>query len=76
LRLVGYTPKSVYKSIPCSKVGGDQEEWPVGHVDGRQVIHQLQTDSIKSAEAPLDLHIRILVVEFRIHHIILVVLHL
>jgi hypothetical protein len=75
LRLDGYTPKSVYKSIPCSKVGGYREEWPVGHVDGRSAIHQLQTDSIKSVEAPLDLYIRILVVEFRTHHTILVVLH-
>jgi hypothetical protein len=67
---------SVYKSIPCSEVGGDQEEWPAGHVNGHPTIHQLQTDSIKSVEAPLDLYIRILAVELRTHHTILVVLHL
>jgi hypothetical protein len=75
-RLVGYAPKSVYESIACSKVGGDQEEWLAGHVDGRPSVHQLQTDSIKSVEAPLDFYIRILMVEFRTHHTILVVLHL
>jgi hypothetical protein len=74
--LDGYAPKSVYKSIPCSEVSGDQEEWPAGHVDGRAAVHQLQTDSIKSVEAPLDLYIRILAVEFRTHHTILLVLHL
>jgi hypothetical protein len=76
LRLDGYAPKSVYKSVPCSKVGGDREEWLAGHVDGCPVNHQLQTDSIKLVEAPLDLYIRILTVEFRTHHTILVVLHL
>jgi hypothetical protein len=64
LRLDGYTPKSVYKSMPCPRVGGDQEEWPASHVDGRPAIHHLQTDSIKSVEAILDLYIRILTVEF------------
>jgi hypothetical protein len=74
--LDGYAPKSVYKSISFSKVSGDREEWPAGHMDGRPAIHELQTDSIKSVEAPLDLYIRILMVEFRTHHTILVVLHL
>jgi hypothetical protein len=45
------------------RVHGDWEEWPAGHVDGRLAIHHLQTDSIKSVEAPLDLYIRILMVE-------------
>jgi hypothetical protein len=63
LRLYGYVHTSVYKSIPCPRVGGDWEEWPTGHVDGRPAIHHLQTDSIKSVEAPLDLYIRILKVE-------------
>jgi hypothetical protein len=58
MRLDGYAPKSVYKSIPCSKVSGDQKEWPVSHVDGCPTIHQLQTDSIKLVEAPLDLYIK------------------
>jgi hypothetical protein len=53
----------VYKSIPCPRVDGDQKEWPAGHVDGRLAVHQLQTDSIKSVEAPLDLYIQILTVE-------------
>jgi hypothetical protein len=75
-RLDGYTPKLVYKSIPSLKVSGDREEWPTGHVDGCPAVHQLQTNSIKSVEAPLDLYIRILAVEFRTHHTILVVLHL
>jgi hypothetical protein len=76
LRLDGYAPKLVYKSITCPKVSGDQEEWPVGHVEGHPAVHHLQTNSIKSVEAPLDLYIRILVVEFRTHHTLLVVLHL
>jgi hypothetical protein len=67
---------SVYKSIPCSRVSGDREEWSAGHMDGRPTVHQLQTNSIKSEEATLDLYIRILVVEFRTHHSLLVVLHL
>jgi hypothetical protein len=75
-RLDGYAPKSVYKSIPCSKVDGDREEWTAGHVNGRPAVHQLQTDSIKSVEAPFDLYVRILAVEFRTHYTILVVLHL
>jgi hypothetical protein len=64
LRLGGYAPKAVYKTIQCQKVGGVQEEWPVGHVDGRPTVHHLQIDSIKSVEAPLYLYIRILMVEF------------
>jgi hypothetical protein len=39
-------------------------------------VHQLQTDSIKLVEAPLDIYIRILTVEFRTHQTILVVVHL
>jgi hypothetical protein len=46
------------------------------HVDGRPVVHQLQTDLIKSVEAPLNLYIRILSIDFKTHHTILVVLHL
>jgi hypothetical protein len=75
-RLDGYAPKSVYKTIPCSNVGEDWEEWPAGLMDGFPTIHQLQTDSIKSVEAPLDLYLRILTVEFRTRHTILVVHHL
>jgi hypothetical protein len=59
LRFDGYAPKSVYKSIPCLRVGGDREERPVSHMDGRPAIHLLQTNSIKSVEALLDLYIRI-----------------
>jgi hypothetical protein len=68
LRLDGYGRKSVYKSIPCLKVGGDQEEWPGGHLDGRPAVHHLQTDSIKLVDAPLDLYINILTVEFNTPH--------
>jgi hypothetical protein len=75
-RLDGYTTKSVYKSIPNSEVSGDQEEWSAGHVDGCPTVHQLQTNSIKLVEAPLDLYIRILALEFITHHTILVVLHM
>jgi hypothetical protein len=64
LRLDGYAPKLVYKSIQCLRVGGDREEWPASHVDGRPAVHHLQTDLIKSMEAPLDLYIRIHMVEF------------
>jgi hypothetical protein len=76
LRLGGYAPKAIYKSIQYPKVSGDQEEWLADHVDGCPAVHHLQTDSIKSVEAPLDLYIRILAVDFRAHHTILVVLHL
>jgi hypothetical protein len=75
-RLGGYAPKAVYKSMQCPKVGGDREKWPAGHMDGRPAVHHLQTNSIKSVEAPLDLYIRILAVELRTQHTILVVLHL
>jgi hypothetical protein len=68
MRHDGYAPKSVYKSIPGSKVSGDREEWPVSHVDAHPAVHHLQTDSIKSMESPLDLYIRILMIEFRIPH--------
>jgi hypothetical protein len=64
LRLGGYVHTSVHKSIPCPRVGGNREEWLAGDVDGLPAVHHLQTDSIKLAEAPLDLHIRILMVEF------------
>jgi hypothetical protein len=64
LRLDGYAPSSVYKSILGPKVSGDWEEWLTGHMDGHPAIHYLQTDSIKSVEAPLDLYIKILTVEF------------
>jgi hypothetical protein len=74
-RLDSYIHTSVYKSIPCPRVGGDWEEWPTGHVDGRSAAHHLQTDSIKSEEALLDLYIRILTVELT-HTTLLVVLHL
>jgi hypothetical protein len=63
LKLDGYTPTSVYKSIPCPRVSADREEWLADHVDGRPAIHHLQTNLIKSVEAPLDLYIRILMVE-------------
>jgi hypothetical protein len=63
-RLDDYTSKSVRKRIPCTRVSGDREEWSAGHVDGRPAVHHLQTDSIKWVEAPLDLYIRILIVEF------------
>jgi hypothetical protein len=75
-KLDGYAPKSVYKCITGPKVGGDREEWPAGLVDGCPAIHHLQTNSIKSVEAPLDLYIWILVVEFRTHHTLFVILHL
>jgi hypothetical protein len=32
-------------------------------VDDRPAVHHLQTDSIQSVEAPLDLYIRILMIE-------------
>jgi hypothetical protein len=62
-RIDEYAPKSVYMSIPGLKVSGDWE-WPTGDVDGRPAAHHLQADSIKLVEAPLDLDIRILMVEF------------
>jgi hypothetical protein len=63
-RLGGYVLTSVHKSILCPKVGGNWEEWPAGHTDGRPAIHHLQTISIKSVEAPIFLYIRILMAEF------------
>jgi hypothetical protein len=62
-RLGSCVHTSVHKSILCPGVSGNQEEWPAGHVDGRPAVHHLQTGSIKSIESPLDLYIRILVVE-------------
>jgi hypothetical protein len=53
----------VHKSIPCPRVGENREEWLVGHVDGRPAVHHLQTDSIKSVEAPVNPYRRILAVE-------------
>jgi hypothetical protein len=76
MRLVGYANKAVYMSIQCPKVSEDREEWSPSHVDGHSTIHHLQTDSIKSVEAPLGLYIRILAVEFRTHHTVLLVLHM
>jgi hypothetical protein len=73
-RLDGYAGTLVYKSIPCLRVGRDQEEWPAYHVDDHPTVHHLLTDSIKFVEAPLELYIRILMVELT-HHTLLVVLH-
>jgi hypothetical protein len=64
LRLGSYVHMSVHKSILCPTVDGNQEEWLAVHVDGRPTIQQLQTDSIKSVEAPLYLYIMILMIEF------------
>jgi hypothetical protein len=64
LRLGGYIHMSVQKRILCPRVGGNREERPTGHVDGHPAIYHLQTDSIKSVEAPLYPYIRILTVEF------------
>jgi hypothetical protein len=76
-RLGGYAPKAVYKSIQCQKLVETMRSGrPAGHVAGRPTVHHLQTNSIKSVEAQLNLYIRILTVEFRTHHNILVVLHL
>jgi hypothetical protein len=55
---------SVHKSILYPRVGENWEKWPADHMDGRPAVHHLQTDSIKSVEAPLYLYIRILTVEF------------
>jgi hypothetical protein len=63
-RIGGYIHTSVHKSILCLRVSGNREEWPASHVDGCPAIHHLQTDSIKSVEAPLYLYIRILMTEF------------
>jgi hypothetical protein len=62
-RLDGYVHTSVYKSIPCPRVSRDWEEWLADHVDGCPAVHHLQTNSIKSVKAPLDLYIRIPMVE-------------
>jgi hypothetical protein len=64
LRLDGYAPKAVYKSIQCPKIDGNREEWLANHVDLRAAIHHLQTNSIKSVEAPLYPYIRIFMIEF------------
>jgi hypothetical protein len=60
----GYVHTSVHKSILCSRVGGNREEGPASHVDGRLAVDHLQTDTIKLVEAPLYPYIRILMVEF------------
>jgi hypothetical protein len=64
LRLGGYVHTSVQRRILCLRVGGTREEWPTGHVDGRPTVHHLQTNLIKSVEAPLYPYIRIPTVEF------------
>jgi hypothetical protein len=63
-RLGRYIHTSVHKRILCLRVSGNWEEWLADDVDGRPAIHHLQTDLIKSVEAPLYPYIRILVVEF------------
>jgi hypothetical protein len=63
LRLDGYIHTSVYRSILCSRVDGDWEEWLAGPVNEHPAVHHLQTNSIKSVEAPLDHYITILTVE-------------
>jgi hypothetical protein len=62
--LGGYVHTLVQKRILCPRAGGNQEEWPASHVDGHPAIHHLQTDLIKSVEAPLYPNIRIPMVEF------------
>jgi hypothetical protein len=63
-RLGGYVHTSVHKRILCPRVGGNQEEWSAGHMDGRPTVHDLETDSIKLMEEPFYLYIRLLRVEF------------
>jgi hypothetical protein len=63
-RLSGYVHTSVQRRILCSRVGGNQEEWRAGHVDGRPAVHHLQNNLIMSMEAPLYPYIGIPVVEF------------
>jgi hypothetical protein len=63
LRLGGYVHTLVQTRILCPRAGGNQE-WPANHVDGHPAIHHLQTDLIKSVEAPLYPYIRIPTVEF------------
>jgi hypothetical protein len=62
--LGGFVHTSVQKRILCPRVGGNWEKWPAGHLDGHPAIHRLQTDSIKSVEAPLHTYIWILMIEF------------
>jgi hypothetical protein len=62
--LGGFIHTSIQNRILCPRVGGNREEWLVGHVDGRSAIHHLQTNLIKSVEAPLYSYIRIPTVEF------------
>jgi hypothetical protein len=63
-RLGGYVHTSIQNRILCPRVSGNWEEWPTGHVDGHPIDHHLQTDLIKSMEAPLYPYIRIITVEF------------
>jgi hypothetical protein len=63
-RLGGYIHTSVQRRILCPRVSGNREEWSAGHVDGCPAVHHLQTDLIKSMEAPLYPYIRIPMVEF------------
>jgi hypothetical protein len=64
LGLGGYVHTSVQRRILCRRVSGNGEEWLAGHVDGRPAIHHLQTDLVKSVEAPLYPYIRVPMVEF------------
>jgi hypothetical protein len=64
LRLGGYVHTSIQKMNLCMRVGRNRNEWPADHVDGRLTVHHLQTNLIKSVEAPLYHYIRIPMVEF------------
>jgi hypothetical protein len=63
-RLGSYIHTSVQRRILCPTVGGNQEEWPAGHVDGHSVVHHLHTNLINLVKAPLYPYIRIPTVEF------------
>jgi hypothetical protein len=52
LRLGGYAPKAVYKSIQCPKFSGNREEWLAGHVDGRPTIHHPKPTQLSQWKLP------------------------
>jgi hypothetical protein len=66
-RLDGHVATSVHKGYPTLEVSGIREEWPTGHVDRCPAIHLLQTDLVKSVQAPLCLYKRPLMMKVDTH---------
>jgi hypothetical protein len=49
------------------EVGGTREEWSASHMDGRPTVHLLQTNLVKSVQAPLYVYKRLLTMKVDTH---------